>query len=189
MAFKPPKVTQDEVSQTIDLSEAFGIDFKGLDSLKQIIAEDMIERIRARTEGGNGVKFSSNGNASNVTFPGYSKDYIDSPEFRAFGKSKGKVNLKLTGDMLNLIDLTDETKDTITIGWDDSEQNAKAFNHITGDTVKPRPFFGITKSELQEIVKAYKPKIKEIIKVERTDGKKAAEEKLLDLIDEINDGE
>lgn len=53
--------------------------------------------------------------------------------------------------MLRSLDIIDISADTITIGFDDDTEEAKAANHNQGITVPKRPFFGITKSEATEI--------------------------------------
>lgn len=50
-----------------------------------------------------------------------------------------KPNLKLTGDMIDEIDL-DFDQDSFTIFIDDPDETEKAYNHNVGDTVKARPF-------------------------------------------------
>lgn len=184
MAFKPPKFSKDEVSQTINLKEQFGIDFTGLEDFRDIIGEAIIQKIKERTESGQGVSFSGE-NARPVTLKGYSKEYKDSPEFKAFGKTS-KVNMTLSGDMLNLMDVIDHTANTIKIGWDDGEQNAKSYNHNVGDTVPRRPFFGISKTELQEIVNEIKPDLKAALKArDKIDDEDLYAEKLKQSISNV----
>lgn len=178
-----PKFTKNKVTQTINLEEAFGISFKGKRSLREAIGGAIIERIQTRTSAGTSMTFSADGagRTGRLKSP-YSKSYAKSDEFKAFGKSKGKVNMTLTGDMLNLMDITKQTGNSITIGWDDTEENNKAFNHSVGDTVPKRPFFGVSKGELKAIKKDFSKDIKSAVNAKNTAERKAAESKLAETI-------
>lgn len=147
------KLSEDEVSQTIDLKELFGVSVIGSEGLKQAIGGAIIDKIVNRTESGVGV------DGKKLKAP-YSKDYSESLDFKAFGKSKNKVNMTLTGQMLGSLDIVESKGNSIKIGWDDSEENAKAYNHNTGDTVPKRPFFGVTEKELREIKSEFEDKAK-----------------------------
>ena len=185
MPVTKPKVTKRVIEQRIDLEEAFGVDFTGKRNLREIIGERIIEKIRERTESGTGMTIDDSGRGHPSEFKGYSKEYRESPEFKAFGKSPtGKVNLKLTGDMLELIDIKKQDSNSITIGVD-SDEVLKAYNHQTGDTVPRRPWFGISKGELMEIVQELKPEVREATKIFEEEGRRSADEFLLKLADEI----
>lgn len=138
------KLSETEVSQTVDLGELFGVPLTGNEALKQSIGQAIIDMIVARTEDGISV------NGGKLKGP-YSKAYADSDDFKAFGKKANEVNMKLTGQMLGTLDIIESSGSKIKIGWDDATENAKAYNHQTGDTVTKRPFFGISKKELQVI--------------------------------------
>lgn len=121
------------------------------------MADLIIERIVERTNQGKNV----NGKA----FPKYSKEYMDSLDFKNAGKSEsGTVNLQLSGDMLAAIKLLSNSKTSLVIGFEKgSEENAKADGNIRGtygsdkpNPKKARPFLGISKDELSEIVKYVK---------------------------------
>lgn len=185
-----PKVTKYTASQTIELDEAFGIDFKGNRELREYIGQLIIDRIRTRTEAGIGMKISDSGKGKvfDLTSVPYSKKYVESAEFKNFGKSKNDVNMTLTGDMLGLMDVVDQSGNTITIGWDDDTQQAKAANHIKGVTVPARPFFGISNEELKSIVKEVKPDLEKALDIKKTEGKDAFAEYALGLIDELSNG-
>lgn len=174
-----PKFSEDAVYQDIELGKLLGFDLSDASELKQYIGQLIIERIRARTQDGLGY------NGKPLKSP-YSSTYAKSPEFKAFGKSKSKVNMTLSGDMLGLIDIIEDKGNKIRIGWDDSEQNAKAFNHNTGDTVPKRPFFGINNKELYEIIREVRPEIKKAIKIKEEDGTSAFEEFATGLLDKLN---
>ena len=62
--------------------------------------------------------------------------------------------------MLSLLDIVEDKGNKIKIGWSDDVENAKAYNHNTGDTVKKREFFGITSGDIKAISKEFKPDLK-----------------------------
>lgn len=143
------KLTQSEVSQTIDLGEVFGVPLTGNESLKQVIGQALIDKIISRTESGKDV--------NGKPFKKYSKEYIESDEFKAFDKSPGEINMTLTGQMLGTLDVLQTAGSKVKIGWADDTENAKAYNHNVGDTIKnKRAFFGVTKADLNEIKKEFK---------------------------------
>jgi hypothetical protein len=146
------KLTQNEVSQTFDLKKILGVDVSDMPEVKQAIGQALVDHIITRTENGEDV--------SNKSFKGYSKEYINSLAFKAYDKSAGDVNLTLTGGMLGTLDIIEDSGNKIKIGWEDSTENAKAYNHNTGDTVKKREFFGITESEVKAISQEFKPDLK-----------------------------
>jgi hypothetical protein len=160
---KPPTVTLSQIEQTVDLKELTGVDLSEARPIKEAIAQAIIDRIQSRTEAGEGLRFSSNGSATPVKLKSpYSNQYADSIEFKAAGKRKSTVNMTLTGDMLASMDVLSTNGNSIKIGITDDTQIAKAFNHITGDTVPKRPWFGISKTELGEILSQFKPDIEKI---------------------------
>ena len=195
MSVKKPKITKTEVSQKINLKKAFGIDFKEHRGLKEIIGQAILDKMLDRVDKGIGMSFvGDNGRPFNLNRvksknpakgSSYSKDYVDSPEFKAFGKKKTPVNMRLTGDMLETMDFFDESANQIKIGWDDDTENKKAFNHSTGDTVPRRPFFGINNRELNEIKKDLQPEIKKALRLKKDEGRKAFESFILSLLDEV----
>jgi hypothetical protein len=158
---KAPTITLRKIEQEIDLEDFFpGVDFSQERSLKESIGQAIIDRIASRTEAGDGMKFSASGQGRSVALKSpYSKPYVDSLEFKAAGKKKNKVNMSLTGDMLAAmgIEVGSDGKFTITL---DDDQVPKAFNHLTGDTVPERPWFGISKAELKSILSDYSAEIK-----------------------------
>lgn len=148
------KLTESEVSQTIDLNELFGANFTGNSGLAQAIGQAMVDKILERTSSGVGV------DGKKLKSP-YSKEYADSLEFKAFGKSKGKVNMELTGQMLGTMDILEQSRGNIKIGWNDDVENAKAYNHNEGITVPKRRFFGLNDSELKEIKSQFVDRVRE----------------------------
>jgi hypothetical protein len=176
-----PKITKNNVEQTIDLEELFGLSFKGAKALKETIGQKIIDKIIKRTKAGTSVT------GSRLKSP-YSKSYAKSTEFKAAGKSKSKVNMTLTGDMLGLLDIKRQTGDTITIGWDkDDGQDPKAYNHVVGDTVPKRNFFGVTNKELNKIKSEMKSEVKQALEVKQDQGKVAFNKFVLGLIKEVDE--
>jgi len=174
-----PKFSENSVYQDINLGELLGFDLSEASELKQYIGQLIIDKIKSRTEDGVGY------NGKPLKKP-YSDTYAKSPEFKAFGKSKSKVNMTLSGDMLGLLDIIEDKGNKIRIGWDDGEQNAKAYNHNTGDTVPKRPFFGINNKELYQIIRDVRPEIKKAIKIKEQDGTSAFEDFATGLLDKLN---
>ena len=144
------KVSQDEVSQTFNLAEITGLDFSGESDIKGRIGQAIIDKIVSRSEGGKDIR----GN----TFEAYADSYKKSEEFEAFGKSN-KVNMTLSGNMLSTLDILSSGGSKIKIGWNDSTNNAKSFNHMTGDTVKQRQFFGVQKKAVKEVLIEFRQEI------------------------------
>lgn len=93
-------------------------------------------------------------------FPGYSKEYVASLDFKVAGKSRGDVNLKLSGDMLAAIKLLNHSNGRISVGFDaGTVENDKAEGNIKGTygqktpiAGKQRDFLGIQASKLRELV-------------------------------------
>lgn len=175
---KKPTVTLSKIEQEIDLKELFGVDLSEDESLKQAIGQVLVDTMLTRAESGKGI------GGVKLKSP-YSKTYANSIEFKAAGKSKGKVNMTLTGDMLAAVNVVSTDGNKIKIGIDDDEQVAKAYNHQVGDTVPARPFFGFTKDELSEVKSKFKSKIKAAAK----DGETAKDRLATELLDTISEDE
>lgn len=122
---------------------------------REDLAFEVLEFIRNRTDKGKDKK--------NRNFKKYSEDYKNSLDFSIAGKSKGKVDLKLSGDMLDAMDLLSHKKGSILVGFENgSENNAKADGNITGSYGQPsgnskhaRDFLGITKKDLKKVIKDF----------------------------------
>ena len=127
----------------VDLDEMFQMLVPDSSSFRQRVGQAIIDKIRDRA--------ADNIDVSGKSFKKYSKEYVDSVEFKAYGKSAGDVNMKQTGDMLGFMDVIEESKSKIVIGWSDGDEEAKAHNHIVGDTVPKRNFFGLPVSDIEEI--------------------------------------
>lgn len=119
---------------------------------KDEVADLIIERIVSRTDQGK--------DKDGRRFPGYSKSYKESLDFKVAGKSS-KVDLQLSGDMLAALSVLDKTSRSVTIGFENgSEENAKADGNIRGTYGQSKPipgkardFLGISERELVKIVK------------------------------------
>jgi hypothetical protein len=137
-------LTKRDVSQTINLEEMFGVSFQGERALRMAIAQKVIDHIVKRTQDGK--------NVSGAKLAKYHPDYVASAEFELAGKSKNEVNMTLTGAMLSQLDLLSDGPNTIRIGWEETEQILKAYNHNVGDTVTKRDFFGVTMAEAKKVI-------------------------------------
>lgn len=127
----------------IDLDEFFGTIVPDNTLFRQAVGQAIIDKIRSRAQDDNaGVDGS---------FRAYSPEYKESYEFKVFGKDEGNVNLTASGEMLNLMDIIEEEKNKIIIGWDSEEQAGKAHGHVTGSVGKVRNFLGLRPSEVTEI--------------------------------------
>lgn len=135
------------------------VDLSGYDltsDQKSEVADLIIERIVDRTQNGR--------DKDGQRFAGYSKSYKDSLDFKIAGKSPSKVDLQLSGDMLAAIKVLDQTRRSVTIGFEQgSEENAKADGNIRGTYGKSKPipgkardFLGISDRELERIINLVK---------------------------------
>ena len=118
----------------------------------------ILEFIRERTQLGVGLNSSG---TRNKDFPAYSKEYMKSLDFKIAGKGS-KVNLTLSGDMLDAMDLLRHKNGELVIGFSNgTEDNGKAEGNITGsyggapNARKARNFLGVTKSELNSILEDF----------------------------------
>lgn len=122
---------------------------------RRAIAAEILSRITERTrDEGKGV----NGRQ----FPGYSKSYMESLDFKIAGKGK-KVDLTLSSEMLDALELLTHSKGRVTIGY----QAGDAINdRVEGNRLgtygqsspipgKAREFLGISKGDLSEILRRY----------------------------------
>lgn len=138
---------------TIKISKKYGVQERiaiGLDAIEQIID---------RTQSGKDKKGKD--------FPGYSKEYTKSFDFKLAGKNKNKVDLTLSSEMLNALTILNHKPGQITIGYtkDDKFNNDKAEGNIKGTygqkkpiSGKKRDFLGISGDEKKEITSRYPTK-------------------------------
>lgn len=139
----------------MNLDELFGTLTPNSTELRQAVGQAIIDRIRERTD--------DNLDRSGKRFPNYSKEYAESIEFAAYGKSKSDPNLKQTGDMLGLMDIIEEKKNKIVIGWSDDDEAGKAHGHVTGNVGKVRDFLGLPEKDLEEIAEEFRPILRESV--------------------------
>ena len=124
---------------------------------RRAIAKDIIEHIQARTVSGIGIR-KRGGVWRRYPFPGYTKDYEKK-------KGQSNVDLVLKDKMLRNIRLLKERSGFLTIGHKRGKQNDKSegnqigsYGQPKGNPRKARRYLGINKTELMEILKAYKEK-------------------------------
>ena len=156
----------------INLTEMFGQRVPDSAAFKEAVGQAIIDRIRERTAGNIG--------RDGKRFKNYKKKtkanpnpYSESLEFKAAGKSIGDPNLRLSGDMLGFMDVIDESRDTITIGFSEREDQLKAHGHILGSNPGPRvrrDFFGLPGSEYSKIAAGFRPPSPESEEVQRESG-------------------
>jgi len=118
------------------------------------LADDVIEYIVDRTKKG----YDWRGRK----FPGYSPDYIKSLDFKIAGKSRSRIDLTLSGEMLADLKLISHKPGSLLIGFEaGSESNAKAEGNILGSyggspkRSRARDFLGITDRDFQRILEPY----------------------------------
>jgi phage gpG-like protein len=144
MAIKNLTATETNVSQVLNLEDLFGVSFEGERALRLAIAQRVIDHIKERTQSGKP--------AVGASFKPYSTEYMESAEFKIL-KGSSTVNLTLTGNMLADMDVLEDGPNTVVIGFSDATETAKAFRHHTGaDKMPERPFFGVTDSEVTELI-------------------------------------
>jgi hypothetical protein len=138
--------------------------------LRVLLAEEIINYIRERTQSGK--------DKSGTKFTMYTKEYTKSLDFKVAGKSKGDINLTLSGDMLASIELLSHKPGNIKIGFEkNSDENARAEGNILGtygqptSTGKKRDFLGFAGKEkkkldlmIKEIVEFNTPEDAKVIK-------------------------
>jgi signal peptidase I len=147
------RLTKTRISQKLDMNDLVGKDISGDLVLIRKIAQGVIDYMVTRAGEGRGI------DRVKLRTP-YSERYAQSLPFKAAGKSKNKVNMRLSGDMLRALDILEEDGPTVVIGIDDEVEAIKAYGHQTGFEGHPtipqdvyrRPFFGVTKNEFQKFV-------------------------------------
>lgn len=176
MAAKHQKIWIDNLPKTFGPAERIAI------------GKDIVDFIRAHTAKGLDPNKPGNKEFKNNK---YSPEYVKSLDFSIAGKSKSKVNLRLSGDMMADLDLISHKSGAIQIGFQaGTESNAKADGNIRGtygkktpDADKARNFLGINKKHLDAIIKKYSKK-----NIEVTFANKAAKQAALNEVDIKRDG-
>jgi hypothetical protein len=164
-----------KVKYKINFQKIFGSRVPDDQEFKEKVVQAVIDRIVERTQ--------DNVSIHGKPFAQYSDAYA-----KKKGVAKGDVDLTLSGDMLAAIDVIDSTAQTVTIGFPDETENAKAWNHMTGDTVKKREFFGLPQKELEEIARSFSGELEDIQNSER-EGRNIEDEELEDVLRSILSGE
>lgn len=118
----------------------------GLDETDRLKAGRLIiDRILERT--------ANNISSEGKRFPNYSKSYSESLEFKIAGKSQNNPNLRLSGDTLDSLQILENGKGFITIGYKEgTAENDKAVWAERTDNGPARKFLGIQDSELELII-------------------------------------
>ena len=151
-------VEEDIVAQEFDLEEILGVDLSQDETLAAEIGQDIVNYIRERAADNKGI-------GGKALRSPYSKEYQASEEFKRQGKSSKDVNMKLTGDMLDAVDVLDFDGTTLVVGID-NDQAPKAHGHMTGKNGEvpnmKREWFGLTQSELKSITDNYSDRVKEL---------------------------
>lgn len=115
-------------------------------SQREAVADKAIDWIISRTNRG----IDKNGDR----FTPYSKSYAGSKNFSIAGKTKGLVNLRLTGELHNGLQLLGHSAGRIVIGYKDgSGANDKAQWAAASDNGPVREFLGLSQDRLDRIVR------------------------------------
>lgn len=149
-SFRATKKSNIESYLDIDLEELFGGPVPDSSSFRQSVGQEVLDIIVERTKD---ADYLNNAKSS------YSSAYADTLEFAAFGKSRGNVNLTQSGDMLGLLDIIEESSNSIKIGWSDDDNKAKGTNHNFGVTVPRREFLGLTSKEADIIKEKFQDEL------------------------------
>lgn len=120
------------------------------------IAKEVIDHIIERTR-------EKNLDKDGKKLPAYSSTYKKSLNFKIAGKNGNRVDLTLTGEMMDSLELLNDSKGKITIGYDagNKELNGKVEGNRLGTygqdkpVAKPRDFLGIQSKELKKIEEDY----------------------------------
>lgn len=175
-----------KVKFKINLDELFGGRHNTNEGTRQSIGQAIIDKIVERTAEQNVDKFGK-------TLGKYSPGYKKSLGFKVMKGGQGTVNLKASGDMLASITIVESTPHTITIGFDDAEQNAKAYGHISGmaghpvldGRVKVRDFFGLPKRELESIASDFEDQVRAVDAIEKAETRDQLDRAITDLISDL----
>lgn len=177
-----------KVKFKVNLDEIFGANLSYGPATRQAIGQAVIDQIVKRTQE---QRIDKNGKP----LKGYSKTYAQTLEAKIAGKSAGEpANLTLHGDMLGSLTIVDETAKTITIGFDDSKENAKAYGHISGmeghPTIKKgkvRDFMGLPKKDLESIAAKFADDVESVSDVTRAKSRQTFEDRILKAIQDIEE--
>lgn len=177
-----------QVKFKVNLTELFGEKLSLNQATRESIGQAIIDKIVERTQEQNVDKFGK-------TLGKYSDTYRKSLAFKVAKGGQSAVNLTLTGDMLASLTVLAQTDQTVTIGFDDSEQNAKAYGHISGmaghpvldGKVKVRDFMGLPKSELNAIAAEFEDQATVVDSIESAQTRAQLDRAVLNLISEVSE--
>lgn len=116
------------------------------------VGEEIIAHIMQRTSKG----LDKNGSP----FRGYKDSYKNSKEFAEAGKTKGRVNLKFTGEMIVSMDILRHGPGFIVIGFKPGPANDKAY-FAKQPRNSFRDFLGIQQKELRRIINRFDQETRE----------------------------
>jgi len=118
----------------------------------EVIAEEIIDFIVERTKKGKG--------SDGKKFPEYSKQYTSSLDFKLAGKSKSLIDLTLSGELLDSIEIIEARKGKIIYGYsEDNQMQGRAEGNLYGtygqdkpNKSKARDFLSLSTKELTKIL-------------------------------------
>jgi hypothetical protein len=176
-----------KVEFTVDLAKMFDLPKSLTQSTRELIGQSIIDRIVRRTSVESRDKYGR-------LMKGYSKTYAESLAGQVYGKIAGApANLKATGDMLGSLNIVGQSATTVTIGYDDAQQNAKAYGHISGmdghpildGKVPKRDFLGLSKDDVRAIKSDLADELKAIKNIEASASREELDNAILDSIGQI----
>ena len=115
MAIETRTLSNKNPKLKINLSKMFGQRVPDSTVFRESVGQAIIDAIIEQAQDGR----DKNGNKFTGLASTYSKSYADTFAFKAAGKSRGSVNMTLTGDMLGFMDVISSDRNSITIGFSD----------------------------------------------------------------------
>lgn len=114
---------------------------------RNVIAFAIIEFIQKRTAKGQGIGGKAFRNSAGQTK--YTDSYTETREYKIAGKSQGRINLELSGDMLDSIEVLDiNIAGRVVIGYNNDDENDKSvFMREKG-----YDFLGLSNQELNNVL-------------------------------------
>lgn len=128
------------------------------DKDRKVLGKELLKKLVERTDKGIGVIPIGNGRFKDKPFDEYSDSYKASKDYKIAGKT-GIVDLQLTGDMINTIDIINVGEGFITFGFDDDKDNTKALwqQDNKKEGYPKRIFMGMSDSDIADVVKKNPP--------------------------------
>jgi len=170
----------------VNLADLFGERLDLDESTKSAIGQAIIDKIVERTQ--------DNKDKNGRSLGSYSKSYKSTIDFAVLKGRTSAVDLTATGDMLAALTITKSTPQTITIGFDDPNENDKAYGHISGfeghpvleGKVRKRDFLGLPMGELNTIANDFKDDVRTIDSIQGATTRDELNKSILDYLDELN---